>query len=129
MNILITGSNGRLCNIVSKLCKDAGFTICKTPKAPLQLFSDPNCNCAVRRHKGLFSGPMDSKLGNIFLLQLREKDIKVIFIDDETKKYSNQLAKHIVEKNPKYIHLTLTKNIIFSQPEKVTELIKSKFEI
>ena len=129
MNLFITGSNRQLCKKVSKLCADAGFTVCKSAKAPKQLFSDKTCNCAVRRTKGIFSVPMDPKLGSIFLKQLSESNIKVIFIDDQTNHYNNLVSKHLAKKNSTYIHLTLTANLILSQPQSVTALIKSRFEL
>ena len=72
---------------------------------------------------------MDPKLGSIFLKQLSESNIKVIFIDDQTNHYNNLVSKHLAKKNSTYIHLTLTADLILSQPQSVTALIKSRFEL
>lgn len=129
MNVLISGSNRRLCRTVATLCAKAGFKVCKIPKAPLQLFTDKECNCALVRVGGIFTGPISKDIGVRFLAQLYDQKIKIIFVDDQSKKYNNLVANHLAEKNKEFISLTLTKKLITSYPEEVIQHIKSKFEI
>ena len=129
MKVFITGPNRKLCKTVLKLCEEAGLKICNKPKAPLQLFSATDCNCAITRVGGIFSGPMEKEIGMTFFAQLFDSKIKVIFVDDQSKRYNSLVARHIAKKNKEVIYLTLFKDTIDFNPKGIVKLIQSRFEV
>ena len=127
MNLLITGANRKLCKDVSKLAEKAGFIICKRTKAPLQLYSDKECNCAVRRENSVFTAPLSPKIGLELLSQISKRRIKIIFVDTETKGYNSSIARYQVKKNPTYVQLTIKKSLLKSNPDAIVDIIKQRF--